>query len=197
MAKVALNKSALKKQRDDLALYKKFLPSLDLKRKQLLTELKENQRQLAELEEEIEQLEHDLGELFALLGGSRLELSDLVQVKDVDFDRQNVVGAKLPVLSEVHFEVEDYSLLSRPFWVDFLVERWKQMAKLLIRKQVQEERVRRLQHAVRRTTQRVNLFDKVLIPRAEENIKRIQIALADQERSRVVRSKIAKGKHLD
>ena len=61
--------------------------------------------------------------------------------------------------------------------------------------QVRRERVARLNQQVRRITQRVNLFEKVLIPRAQENIKQIQIGLGEQERSAVVRSKIAKRKH--
>jgi V/A-type H+-transporting ATPase subunit D len=59
---------------------------------------------------------------------------------------------------------------------------------------VADQRVERFEHATRRITQRVNLFEKVLIPRAEENIRRIVIFLSDQERAAVVRSKIAKGK---
>jgi V/A-type H+-transporting ATPase subunit D len=61
---------------------------------------------------------------------------------------------------------------------------------------VAAERVRRLEQAVRRTTQRVNLFDKILIPTTKKNIKRIQIFLGDTERAAVVRSKIAKARHI-
>jgi len=61
--------------------------------------------------------------------------------------------------------------------------------------QVLQERVARLNQQARRITQRVNLFEKVLIPRAKESIKRIQVGLGEQERTAVVRSKIAKAKH--
>jgi len=63
-----------------------------------------------------------------------------------------------------------------------------------VRLQVEQERLRRLERAVKRVTQRVNLFDKVLIPRTRENIRRIHIHLADGERSAVVRAKLAKRK---
>ena len=86
-------------------------------------------------------------------------------------------------------------MLAKPFWVDFLVEHLQRMCVLRVHAQVHRERVVRLKQQVRRITQRVNLFDKVLIPRAKENIKRIQIGLSEQERSAVVRSKIAKRKH--
>jgi V/A-type H+-transporting ATPase subunit D len=85
-------------------------------------------------------------------------------------------------------------MLGKPFWVDFLVEYLQRMCTLRVHLQVRRERVARLNQQVRRITQRVNLFDKVLIPRARKNIKQIQIGLGEQERSAVVRSKIAKRK---
>ncbi len=85
-------------------------------------------------------------------------------------------------------------MLAKPFWVDFLVELLRAMATLSIRRDVEQRRVRRLNEAVRRITQRVNLFEKVLIPQAEKDIQRIRIYLADAERAAVVRSKIAKAK---
>jgi V/A-type H+/Na+-transporting ATPase subunit D len=71
----------------------------------------------------------------------------------------------------------------------------KRLAELRVHLQVRQERVERLDYAARRLTQRVNLFEKVLIPRAIESIRRIVIFLSDQERAAVVRSKIAKQKH--
>jgi V/A-type H+-transporting ATPase subunit D len=73
-----------------------------------------------------------------------------------------------------------------------LVEQLKQMAEQKTRVQVAAERVRLLEQAVRKTTQRVNLFEKILIPTAKKNIKKIQIYLADAERAMVVTSKITK-----
>jgi V/A-type H+-transporting ATPase subunit D len=69
------------------------------------------------------------------------------------------------------------------------------MLELRIRVQVEERRIALLDAAVKTITQRVNLFDKVLIPRTKANIKGIKIYLSDEEMSAVVRSKIAKGKH--
>jgi V/A-type H+-transporting ATPase subunit D len=85
-------------------------------------------------------------------------------------------------------------MLAKPFWVDFLVELLQKMALLKLRLQNEQTRVTRLNEAVRRITQRVNLFDKVLIPQAEKDIHRIKIHLADTERAAVVRSKLAKAK---
>jgi V/A-type H+-transporting ATPase subunit D len=78
--------------------------------------------------------------------------------------------------------------------VDALADRLERTIRLRLRAQVEERRLVLLDHAVRRITQRVNLFDKVLIPRTRENLRRIRIYLADAERSGVVRAKIAKRK---
>mgnify|MGYP001449197909 FL=1 len=85
-------------------------------------------------------------------------------------------------------------MLSKPFWVDFLVECLQSVARITIRREIERQRTRRLEEAVRRITQRVNLFEQVLIPQAKSAIQRIRIYLSDAERAAVVRSKIAKAK---
>jgi V/A-type H+/Na+-transporting ATPase subunit D len=194
---LALNKSSLKQQRDQLGLFRKFLPSLDLKRQQLLAALKQAQAELKKAEAEIHQFDAITASLYPLLGSDTLatrDLSQLVRVKAVQIETENLAGVHLPAVREVEFEAAPYSTLATPFWIDQLVAALKRMAELRIQETVSRQRVERLEAAGRRVTQRVNLFDKVLIPQAEQNIKRIQIFLADQERSAVVRSKIAKTK---
>ncbi len=194
---LALNKSSLKQQRDQLSLFRKFLPSLDLKRQQLLAALKEARVQLEQVEAEIRRFDQLTESLYPLLGSATLatqDLSQLVRVKAVRIETENLAGVHLPTVRELEFEVAPYSTLATPFWVDSLVEALRHMAELRIRYSVQRQRVEQLETAGRRVTQRVNLFDKVLIPQAQQSIKRIQIFLADQERSAVVSSKIAKTK---
>jgi len=105
---------------------------------------------------------------------------------------ENLVGVKLPALEEVMCKVSGYSMLAKPHWVDALVDQLKQMVEQRTRVQVAADRVRLLEQATRKVTQRVNLFEKILIPTAKANIKKIQIYLADAERAIVVNSKITK-----
>ena len=194
---LALNKSSLKQQRDQLAMYRRFLPSLDLKRQQLLGALKEARQQLTAAEGEVAQLSRSLEGLFPLLGSSAaqsLDLARLVRVRAVEVEEENVVGAHLPIARRVEIETAPYSTLATPFWVDHLIENLRRMAELRVLVEVNRVRVERLDAASRRITQRVNLFEKVLIPGAEQNIKRIQVYMSDEERAAVVRSKIAKQK---
>lgn len=194
MARLALNKSSLKRQRDQLKTYRRFLPSLDLKRQQLMLELRDAQRERDALASETRQAEAGLRPLCELLGAYRIDLGGLFRVSRLRMAEENAVGVRLPVLRSVDFEVALYSMLAKPFWVDFLVDAGKHLVELRLRSQVAEERVRLLAEAVRTVTQRVNLFEKVLIPTAEDNIRKINIFLADAQRVSVVRSKIAKAK---
>ena len=194
---LALNKTTLKQQRDQAKTYKQFLPSLDLKRQQLLAALKVAKRELEIIHARIEELYRGLDQLFPLLGSSTIatrNIASLVRVRRVLVEDENVLGTQLPVVREVDFEVAEYSTLVTPFWVDSLVTSLKELAALRVQVLVGERRVERLELAARRITQRVNLFEKVLIPQAEENVRRIVIFLSDQERAAVVRSKIAKSK---
>jgi V/A-type H+/Na+-transporting ATPase subunit D len=197
---LALNKTTLKQQRDQLKMFKRFLPSLDLKRQQLLAALKRARGERAALQREIDDLTHRVEQLYPLLGSSTIpsqNLAGLVRIRDVRIDEENVLGTRLPVCPEVDFDVADYSRFVLPFWVDQLIDDLKRMAGLRVWLQVRAERVARLDYAARRITQRVNLFEKVLIPRAEQNIRKIVIFLSDQERAAVVRSKLAKQKHAE
>ncbi|MCH5373568.1 MAG: V-type ATP synthase subunit D [Planctomycetes bacterium] len=198
---LALNKTTLKQQRDQLKMFKRFLPSLDLKRQQLLAALKQARIELADVQRRIVELGGRLEQLYPLLGSSTAatrNLASLVRIRDVPLDEENVLGTRLPIIrGHVEFDVADYSRLVTPFWVDFLIADLEKLAELRVHLQVRQERVERLDYAARRITQRVNLFEKVLIPRTQESIRRIVIFLSDQERAAVVRSKIAKNKHAE
>ena len=191
MAKLALNKSQLKKENDKLKLFMKVLPSLELKRMQLTAVLRKAQARLMKEKIELKQLTDTIAEQLPMLAYKQIILTDLVKLNNVQINEENVVGIKLPSLGRIDFDALDYSMLAKPHWVDVFVE---MITKRLVVK-ISEERVLKLELAVRRITQRVNLFEKILIPTAKKNIQRIRIFLSDAERSAIVRSKIAKAMH--
>jgi V/A-type H+-transporting ATPase subunit D len=194
MATISLSKSSLQQQRARLQLFERFLPSLDLKRQQLTAEYKKCVQVLAEAEQGAGKASRSLTGLLPILGSATMKLSGLVRIRRVDIGEEDVLGVRLPALRGVEFDEAPYSLLATPFWIDELVTCLKEVATYRIRLHVYRERVARMQSAVRRITQRVNLFEKVLIPNAKRNISRIQIFLSDVGRAAVVTSKIAKGK---
>ncbi|MCA1766176.1 MAG: V-type ATP synthase subunit D [Desulfobulbaceae bacterium] len=194
MARVTLNKTALKAEQDKIRLYQQYLPSLDLKRQQFLFEIRRARRERDETREAIDRLEKRTGDWIALFGNEDIEASGLVKLEEVKLGEQNLLGIKLPVLEDMRITTGEYSMLARPVWMDALIAALRDMVKLRLSLQVREERLRLLEEALRTMTKRVNLFDKILIPETGRNIRTIRIALGDAERSGVVRSKIAKAK---
>ncbi len=194
MARLKLGKASLQHERQRLTLYEKLLPSLELKRRQLTMELDKARKEYAATRAELESLEGRVGTELPMLATTEIDLRGLVKMTALELEQENVVGVRLPLLKSIECRVAEYSLLAKPAWVDALVERLRDAAEARTRIQVVAERVRILARAERRITQRVNLFDKILIPRTRKNIQRIQIWLGDQERTAVVQAKLAKAR---
>jgi V/A-type H+-transporting ATPase subunit D len=191
---VSFSKSSLQQQQAKLRLYERFLPSLELKRQQLSAEYKKGVQALAEAEQGADKASRSLPALLPVLGSTPMKLSHLVRVRHIDVGEEDVLGLRLPTLRAVEFDEAPYSMLSTPFWLDELVVCVKASATYRLRLQVYRERVKRMKGALRRVSQRVNLFEKVLIPTARRDIARIKVFLSDVERSAVVTSKMAKAK---
>lgn len=194
MARLPLNKSTLSKKKRELATYQRFLPSLDLKRKQLLAERNKARQYLRELQRKRTRLRDAIGRDLPMLSNRGVDLDALVRVRDVRVDQVNIVGVRVPEFGDVQLTYRTYGMLAKPHWVDRTAERLAEALTLHVREQVQRERVRLLQEGLTKVTQRVNLFEKVLIPRTKQEIKQIDIALQDAERAGVIRAKVAKRK---
>lgn len=196
MARLKLSKASLQEELVKLKLYEKLLPSLELKRRQLAIELDKARREYAATRAEVERVEARVGAELPMLANTEIELKGLVKMTALDLGQENVVGVRLPVLTEVECQVAEYSPLAKPAWVDALAERLVDAAEARTRIQVAAERVRILERAERRITQRVNLFEKILIPRTRKSIERIQIWLGDMGRAAVVQAKLAKARQV-
>lgn len=188
------NKSVLQRERAKAALYRRALPALKLKREELL---RRKLRAEAELKAFLERAEENarlvMREL-VMLANEHVPLSGLVRLGKVTIAQENVLGVSLPVLAEVEIQVAEYSPLARPHWVDGLVALLGEALELEIARQVAARRLAILQQAERSATQRVNLFEKVLLPRALSAVQRLKVDLEDLERAEIVRAKVAKGK---
>jgi V/A-type H+-transporting ATPase subunit D len=196
MAKLKLSKQSMHHQQEQLKLYKRLLPSLDLKRRQLTMEAQKAQEEHTAAVAQIDALETRIGEELPMLADEGLHLRDLVVVKGYKLGEQNIVGVRLPVLESLDCQVAEYSPLATPAWLDILVQRLKDAKTCRLRAEIAAQRLDILRLQLRRITQRVNLFDKILIPTARSNIQRIRIYLGETERAAVVTSKLAKSKQL-
>ena len=194
MSRLSLTKASLTRQKGLLRTYRDVLPSLDLKRRQLSAERDAAHRALQQAREKTAAIEAEIGRVCPMLAYENIDLHGLVTVGGVKLAEENLMGTRLPRVEQVDIQVQDYGLLSRPFWVDRVVAFLQQALRNQIDLQVAERRLALLQEAERTVTQRFNLFDKVLIPRTRSHIRRIAIYLSDTERAAVVNSKIAKRK---
>lgn len=194
MARLSINKSVLHKRRSQLNNYRKVLPSLDLKRKQLTAELNRVKKQLDQDTERMAQESRDAAKRNPMLAYTAIDLESLVTVTRVHVMEKNLLGTQVPQLQQIEFKVREYGVLSKPHWVDAAVEQLQVLIRMDVALRILQEKKVRLERAVKRAVQRVNLLDKLLIPRAQADIKAIGVALADAERAAVVRSKIAKSR---
>lgn len=197
MPKLSYSKTALTKEAEALKRYRQFLPSLDLKRQQLLAERNKAASRLQELERSVAENRTQVAANLPMLADRLVDLNGLVQVKNVTFGEENLVGVRLPQLQHLQVEIAPYSLLAKPHWVDVAVQQLRAAMELQIQRQIHVRRLEVLEAAVKKVTQRVNLFEKVLIPRSEENIRKIRLFLSDNERAGVIRAKLTKQKRLN
>ncbi|OQX95240.1 V-type ATP synthase subunit D [candidate division KSB1 bacterium 4572_119] len=193
MAKIKYTKNELKNQKENLKRFTRYLPTLELKKKQLLAEIMMIQNKADKLQTEIEKTEKQVT-LWVDVFAEDVDLNEFFQVSDIKTDQDNIAGIDIPVFLDVEFDDVEYDLFETPLWVDqgILVTK-KQIAKKAEYK-IAQEQMDILNEELRITIQRIKLFEEVKIPEAKESIRVIQIFLGDQLTAAVVRGKIAKAK---
>ena len=194
MAKLKLTKNEQKTQKDALKMYQRYLPTLTLKKQQLQSEIRAIDEKAKSVRAEKKALEEDFEKWISVFGEKDAFKPDMVTVKNIKKGWGNIAGVKIPVYEGADFGRGDYNLYSTPLWIDMAADRMEKALELDLEAEVLDEQVRLLAKELRTTTQRVNLFEKVKIPEAKENIRVIGIYLGDQQTSAVVRGKIAKKK---
>lgn len=196
MSKISLTKSGLQKEKQQLQLYVKLLPSLELKRMQLMAKYSKALLEMDNFKQAAESAIAQIMQKIPMLANRDVQLAGVLKIDSIVLEEQNIVGVKIPHLKEMTFAPPAYSLLGTPHWVDAAMGYLKKGVEVRIKLQIMDKRIKILARAVRRMTQRVNLFEKILIPTCKKNIQKIQIALGDAERSAVIRSKLAKAHHM-
>jgi V/A-type H+-transporting ATPase subunit D len=195
MAKIKLTKNELKFQRDALKRFERYLPTLQLKKQQLQMEVRQLREEIAGFSQQMRELrERGAGTIELLAGPDGAGLAELLSVTAWRIGERNVAGIDVPVFLGVDFADPDYDLFMTPPWFDDALAMARQHIELQLRQRLLEDMLALLEHELRVVTQRVNLFEKVKIPEAKENIRVINIYLGDQQTNSVGRSKIAKAK---
>ncbi|MDR1418953.1 MAG: V-type ATP synthase subunit D [Treponema sp.] len=192
MAKIKLTKNELKKQKDSLKMFERYLPTLMLKKQQLQAEIRTTEIRIRELLDEKSRVDESFRAWIAVYGETGIFTADTVKISSLKTSQGNIAGVAIPIFEGAEFTVAPYDLLRTPLWLDFAVDCMRKVLLLDLEARIVEEQRKRLDHELRITTQRVNLFEKIKIPETKGNIKKIQVYLGDQQTSAVVRGKIAK-----
>ena len=192
--KPKFNKTALKGQRDALAKYQKFLPILLLKKMQLQLVIRQLEPVLEAKRRELEETLANVKPWAKLLSEPSVDIEDYLQIEEVRTKKDNIAGVEVPEFDKVLYKDFLYSLFATPPWLDTAVAVLRSLVALREELRVLLTKEALLKEELRTTTQRVNLFEKKLIPELRENIRKIKIFLGDEETAAVGRAKLAKGK---
>ncbi len=196
MSKIKHTKNELKAQRDALKRFERYLPTLQLKKQQLQVEVRQLDARVEAQRAEEERVRAAV-RVWSRLFAEPFPWDRHLKVRVVREGQGNIAGVAIPTLEGIEFERVLPDLYATPVWVDDGLRALEHLARLRIQRRIYEEQLRRLTEELRTTNQRVNLFEKVKIPEAAENIRVIRIFLGDEMTAGVARSKIAKGKSVE
>lgn len=197
MSQVKLTKAQLRIEQIRLERLRKYLPTLQLKKALLQAEVLQVQNEIDAFVKEMGLRYERVGRYAHLLTDRYgTDLFSSVEVKKVEVAHENIAGVEVPEFSAVHFSLGEYSLFETPFWFESAIAGIQELIIVREKIRVAAEKKRALEKELKEVSIRVNLFEKILIPRALSNIKRIKIFLGDQQLAAVCQAKVAKKKIL-
>ena len=194
--KIKFTKQEQKRQQDALKQFKRFLPTLQLKKQQLQAEVRRSSDLLEDNLRRQQELRGALAQSLIFFGdtGAAREIESKVRIESIKSSEQNIAGVPIPVFEGVEFAPLSIDRFATDWYFDDAVDALKRAAELKEEYKILYRQFELLSEELRTTGQRVNLFEKVKIPECQENIRKIRIMLGDLEPSAVARSKIAKRK---
>lgn len=199
---IKLTKNEEKVQKDRLKQYQRYLPTLQLKKQQLQMVIMQTRAELEQKEDERVQMIGDLDDWVAVFAENDIfdedkKLDNLVEPDTVISKKENIAGVTVPKFVELTFKDISYDIDDYPLWVDTALIKLREIARLDALVSTLRKQEELLEKELRATSQRVNLFEKVKIPEAKENIRKIGVYLGDQQTAAVVRGKISKKKLVE
>lgn len=192
--KFQYNKTSLGELDKQLKMRQKALPTIKSKESALRLEVKKAKDTAADFESQIEELSSRYDYMVALWGEFD---ADLLRIEDVKLSVSKIAGVRIPVLEDIVFSEKPYDLFSSPAWIADGVELLKRLATLRVEYEVFSYKMNLLDFARKKTTQKVNLYEKVQIPGYEDAIRKIKRFLEDEENLSKSAQKIVKNKHQE
>ncbi len=185
------NKTSLQGLEKNLKMRQRTLPTLQSKESALRLEVKRAKDEMKELDEEVNRRIKDYDQMIALWGEFD---TSLIHVDDVRMSVKKIAGVRVPVLDEVVYSTKPFSIFDSPKWFYDGFEQLKAIADIGIRQEFVHRKVELLEYARKKTTQKVNLFEKVQIPGYQDAIRKIKRFMEDEENLSKSSQKIVKAK---
>ena len=185
------NKTSLQALEKDLKMRQRTLPTLQSKESALRLEVKRAKDEIKSLDEEVDRRIKDYDQMLALWGEFD---TSLIHVDDVRMSIKKIAGVRVPVLEEVVYSTKEFSIFSSPKWFADGFNQLKAIADVGIRQEFVRRKVELLDYARKKTTQKVNLFEKVQIPGFQDAIRKIKRFMEDEENLSKSSQKIVKSK---
>ena len=185
------NKTSLQALEKDLKMRQRTLPTLQSKESALRLEVKRAKDEIKALDEEVDRRIKDYDQMLALWGEFD---TSLIHVDDVRMTIKKIAGVRVPVLEEVVYSTKEFSIFSSPKWFADGFNQLKAIADVGIRQEFVRRKVELLDYARKKTTQKVNLFEKVQIPGYQDAIRKIKRFMEDEENLSKSSQKIVKSK---
>ncbi|MGL4779614.1 MAG: V-type ATP synthase subunit D [Bacteroidales bacterium] len=189
--KFQYNKTSLQLLEKQLKIRVKALPTIKSKESALRMEVKKSKDEVHELDKQLEQQIKSYESMFALW--NEFDAS-LVKIKGVDLGVKKIAGVRIPLLEDITFEVRNFSLFNSPKWYLDGIALLQDLAKTGIERDFHEMKLHLLDHARKKTTQKVNLFEKVQIPGYQDAIRKIKRFMEDEENLSKSSQKIMKSR---
>jgi V/A-type H+-transporting ATPase subunit D len=198
MVQIKFTKSELRNQQLKLTQLNRYLPTLQLKKAMLQSEVNAANVEVDELTA-IYEAEKKEAETFQSLLSTDLssEFLESLVVVEVIKEYESIAGVEIPHFKKVVFSEVSYALFDTPFWMDDALMYLKALIASKEKIRVAQEKKRLLEQELREVSIRVNLFEKIMIPRTMQNIKKIKVFLGDQQLAAISQAKVAKRKILE
>ena len=176
--KFQYNKTSLQQLEKQLKMRERSLPTIKSKESALRIEVKRTKDEVNALELQLENEINSYQNMEALWNEFT---PSLIKVKDVKMSTKKIAGVMVPLLDEIVFEIGAYSLFNSPSWITDGIELLKKLARTGIEAEFSTMKLDLLEYARKKTTQKVNLFEKVQIPGYKDAIRKIKRFMEDEE----------------
>ena len=187
--KFQYNKTSLQQLEKQLKIRVRTLPTIKSKESALRLEVKRSKEKVEEFDEKLENILQQSGDILRLWGEFK---PDLISVDDVKFSVKKIAGVNTPVYEGATYKVKEFSVFNMPSWILDGIEYMKSLIDITLEREFWIRKMELLSKARKKTTQKVNLYEKVQIPGFENAIRKIKRVMEDEENLAKAAQKIVK-----